>query len=274
MPPARPSSRELTQVAELAGRAPDPGRALETVVHEIGRVFQSEAYGLERVEHQWSVAATTPQAPPLSRALLEQLTAPESFAPAAHRDPAGRNWVVISLATPWTRSLALLLPGECADSEELLSDWARLTAFAIGAIHERESAHACRATAGRRLCHGAPFEPARNRRPRRATHRGSGGASAWRRPRRARAAPSGRRLPDHRRHPRLCDDGGRAGAHPAGQLGDRPRLFDRAARPGSRRPAGARHGPRPARLPVVLVRRRADLRRREHRGCADRHRQA
>ena len=138
MPPARPSSRELTQVAELAGRAPDPGRALETVVHEIGRVFQSEAYGLERVEHQWSVAATTPQAPPLSRALLEQLTAPESFAPAAHRDPAGRNWLVISLSTPWTRSLALLLPGECADSEELLSDWARLTAFAIGAIHERD----------------------------------------------------------------------------------------------------------------------------------------
>ena len=25
-------------------------------------MFQSEAYGLERIEHQWSVAATTPQA--------------------------------------------------------------------------------------------------------------------------------------------------------------------------------------------------------------------
>jgi hypothetical protein len=141
MLPARPSSRELTQVAELAGRATDPARALKTAVCEIGRVFQSEAYGLERIEHQWSVAATTPHASPLSRALLEQLTVPDSFDPAAHRDPAGRSWMVMSLSTPWTtpRSLALLLPGEGGESQELLADWARLTAFAIGAIQERTS---------------------------------------------------------------------------------------------------------------------------------------
>ena len=93
MPPARPSSRELTQVAELAGRAPNLGRALETVVDEIGRVFQSEAYGLERIEHQWSVAATTPKAPPLSRALLEQLTVRNRLRPSRTAIPrAATGW--------------------------------------------------------------------------------------------------------------------------------------------------------------------------------------
>jgi diguanylate cyclase (GGDEF)-like protein len=138
MPTARTSFHELARITETAARAPYFVSALETVVQEIGRVFQSETYGLERVEHQWSVIATTPQAPPLSRAFLEQLTAPGTFEPAARLDPTGREWIALSLAPPWGRPVMLLLAGNWSESYELLSNWARLTAFAMSAIHERD----------------------------------------------------------------------------------------------------------------------------------------
>ena len=138
MPSARTSFHELAHITEIAARAPKFVGALETVVREIGRVFQSEAYALERVDHHWSVAAATAQAPPISRAFLAQLTLPGSFAPEAHRDPAGREWLMISLSTPWAPSLALLLPDNQADWHDLLTAWARLTAFAVGALRERD----------------------------------------------------------------------------------------------------------------------------------------
>jgi diguanylate cyclase (GGDEF)-like protein len=138
MPSARTSFHELAHITEIAARAPHFASALETIVCEIGRVFQSDVYALERVDHQWSVAAATPQAPPISRTFLAQLTPPNSFTAAAHQDPAGREWLVISLSTPWAPSMALLLPDHQNDSQDLLSAWARLTAFAIGALRERD----------------------------------------------------------------------------------------------------------------------------------------
>jgi diguanylate cyclase (GGDEF)-like protein len=138
MPPARTSFHELAHITEIAARAPQFVSALETVVWEIGRVFQIDVYALERVEEHWSVAAATPKAPPVSHAFLAQLTPPDSYTPAAHRDPAGRDWLAISLSTPWAQAIALLLPDDQIDSHDLLSDWARLTAFALGALHERD----------------------------------------------------------------------------------------------------------------------------------------
>ncbi len=138
MPSARTSLHELAHITEIAARAPQFVGALETVVCEIGRVFQADVYALERVEHHWSVAAATPKAPPLSLPFLAQLTPPDSYTPAAHRDPAGRDWLAISLSTPWAPGIALLLADDQIDSHDLLSDWARLTAFALGALRERD----------------------------------------------------------------------------------------------------------------------------------------
>jgi diguanylate cyclase (GGDEF)-like protein len=95
-------------------------------------------YALVRVDHHWSVAAATLQAPPVSRAFLAQLTPPGSFTPTTHYDPAGREWLLVSLSTPWAPSVALLLPDHLADSHDLLTAWARLTAFAIGGLRERD----------------------------------------------------------------------------------------------------------------------------------------
>ena len=136
--PSAASFDQLAHITEIAARAPQFVSALETVVSEIGRVFQREVYALEQVDHHWLVAATTSQAPPLSRAFLAQLAPPSSFTPAAHRDPAGREWLAISLSTPWAPAVVLLLPGNETDSHDLLSTWARLTAFAIGALRERD----------------------------------------------------------------------------------------------------------------------------------------
>ena len=138
MPPARTSFHELARIAEVAARAPHFVTALETVVREVGRVFQTEAYAIEEVNRSWSVAATTPHAPPLSRTLLELVTVPDSYAPLTQRDAAGAEWAVISLATSGAPRVALLLAGSWQDSYDLLSEWARLTAFAIGASRERD----------------------------------------------------------------------------------------------------------------------------------------
>jgi hypothetical protein len=138
MPSARTSFHALAHITEIAARAPQFVSALETVVCESGRVLQTDVYALELVEQHWSVAAATPKAPPLSRAFLAQLTLPDSYTPAVHRDPAGRDWLAISLSTPWAAGIALLLPHDRIDSHDLLSDWARLTAFALGALRERD----------------------------------------------------------------------------------------------------------------------------------------
>jgi len=138
MPSAHTSSHELARIAEVAARAPHFVTALETVVCEVGRVFQTEAYAIEEVNRNWSVAATTAHAPPLSRTLLDLVAVPDSYAPLTQRDAAGAEWAVLSLATPGAPRVALLLPGNCQDSHALLSEWARLTAFALGALRERD----------------------------------------------------------------------------------------------------------------------------------------
>jgi diguanylate cyclase (GGDEF)-like protein len=138
MPSVRTPFRDLAHIAEVAARAPHFVTALETAVREIGRVLHTEAYAIEDVEHSWSVAATTPHAPPLSRALLEQVEVPDSYGVATLHDPAGAEWSAISLGLPWASRVGLLLPGDWRDSHEVLSIWARLMAFALGAVRERD----------------------------------------------------------------------------------------------------------------------------------------
>ena len=138
MAPARTSFHELARIAEAAARAPHFVTALETVVRELVRVFQTEAYAIEEVNRHWSVAATSPQAPPLSRTLLELVNVSDSYVPLTQRDAAGAEWAVISLAMSGAPRVALLLPGSCQDSYDLLAEWARLTAFAIAALRERD----------------------------------------------------------------------------------------------------------------------------------------
>ena len=135
---ARTAFRDLAHVAEVAARAPHFVTALETAVREIGRVLQTEAYAIEEVDHNWSVTATTPHAPPLSRALLDQVDLPDSYAPATLRDPAGAEWAVVPLGLPWASRVGLLLPGDWRDSHEVLANWACLLSFALGAVRERD----------------------------------------------------------------------------------------------------------------------------------------
>lgn len=138
MSSARTPFRDLAHIADVAARAPHFVAALETAVREIGRVLQTEAYAIEEVDHNWSVAATTPHAPPLSRALLEQVDLPDSYALATLRDPAGAEWAAIPLGLPWAPRAGLLLPGDWRDSHEVLSNWACLMSFALGAVRERD----------------------------------------------------------------------------------------------------------------------------------------
>ena len=138
MSSARIPFRDLVHIADVAARAPHFVAALETAVREIGRVLQTEAYAIEEVDHNWSVAATTPHAPPLSRALLEQVDLPDSYALATLRDPAGAEWAAIPLGLPWAPRAGLLLPGDWRDSYEVLSNWACLMSFALGAVRERD----------------------------------------------------------------------------------------------------------------------------------------
>jgi diguanylate cyclase (GGDEF)-like protein len=138
MPPARTPFRDLAQIADVAARAPHFFAALETTVREIGRILHTDAYAIEEVDHNWSIAATTPHAPPLSRTLLEQVDLPDSYALATLRDPAGAEWAAIPLGLPWTSRVGLLLPGDWRDSHEALSSWASLMAFALGAVRERD----------------------------------------------------------------------------------------------------------------------------------------
>src|SRR5436190_17913167 len=109
MSPTRTPFRDLAQIAEVAARAPHFVTALETTVREIGRVLTTHAYAIEEVEHNWSVAATTSQAPPLSPALLEQVEMPDSYTLATLRDPAGAEWAAIPLGLPSGPRLGLLL---------------------------------------------------------------------------------------------------------------------------------------------------------------------
>ena len=138
MPPARTPFRDLAHIADVAARAPHFVTALETTVLEIGRVLGTHAYAIEEVDRNWSVAATTPHAPPLSRALLEQVDLPDSYGLATLRDPAGAEWSAIPLGLPPAPRLGLLLQGDFRDSHEVFSNWACLMAYALGAVRERD----------------------------------------------------------------------------------------------------------------------------------------
>jgi diguanylate cyclase (GGDEF)-like protein len=137
MPPARTSFHELAQVAEDAAAAPHLSGALQAVVCGVARILHIDAYIINRSEPHAVVVASR-QAPALSRTLVESLPRLDTAQPVPLRDAVGREWLMLSLSATKRPQLVLLLPGNWQESHDALTDWARLTAFAIASVRERE----------------------------------------------------------------------------------------------------------------------------------------